>query len=147
MSIKPIPNGYHSVTPYLITEDATKLIEFIKNGFNGQEISKSITPDGKIMHAEVKIGDSIIMLSDAIGEMGPRSAFLHLYVNDIDSTYKQALQAGAESTMEPSNQFYGDRSAGIKDPCGNEWWIATHVEDVSEEEMKKRQDEYMKQEH
>ncbi len=135
---KPIPDGYHTVTPYLIVQDAGKLIEFMKRAFGAEEIMRHPTPEGGIMHAEVKIGDSRIMLADARGEANPLPAMLHLYVNDADATYRASLQAGAVSLQEPADQFYGDRSGGVKDASGNHWWIATHKEDLSPEEMQKR---------
>ena len=96
------------------------------------------TPEGKVMHAEVKIGDSRIMLAKACGEMGPMPAMIHLYLNDADATYRAAIEAGATSVQEPTDQFYGDRSGGVKDACGNLWWIATHKEDLTPEELRKR---------
>jgi PhnB protein len=144
MPVKPIPDGYNTITPYLMIKDSPKFIEFLKKAFNAKEISRTATKDGKIMHAEVKIGDSMIMLSEASENYPAEPAKFYLYVNDTDATYKQALTSGATSTMEPANQFYGDRNAGIKDSFGITWWIGTHVEDVSPEEMKKREDEYMK---
>jgi uncharacterized glyoxalase superfamily protein PhnB len=95
-------------------------------------------PDGSIGHAEVKIGDSIIMMSEPMGDMQPMPASIYLYVQETDAVYQRALQAGATSLTEPADQFYGDRSAGVKDPAGNQWWIATHKEDVPPEEMVKR---------
>jgi uncharacterized glyoxalase superfamily protein PhnB len=143
MAVKPIPDGYHTITPYLMIKDSLKFIEFLKKAFNAEEIHKSVN-DGKIMHAEIKIGDSMLMLSEA-NEMYPAEPCkFYLYVKDTDATYKQALAAGATSTMEPADQFYGDRNAGVKDAFGITWWIGTHVEDVSPEEMKKREAEYMK---
>jgi len=144
MSVKPIPDGYHSVTPYLTVQGVTKLIDFLKQAFEAQEIERMTRPDGTIGHAEVKIGDSIVMMGEAGGEWQPMPGAIYLYVNDVDTTYQCALQAGAVSTMEPMNQFYGDRSAGVKDPSGNLWWIATHKEDLSREELMKRAQAAMK---
>lgn len=144
MAVKPIPEGYHTITPYLIVNDGSKFIDFAKKAFGAKELFRHNTKDGKIMHAEIKIGDSIIMLSEASSQFPVKSGLFNMYVQDCDATYKQALDAGATSTMEPTNQFYGDRSAGVKDPYDNTWWISTHVEDVSPEEMKKREEEYMK---
>ncbi len=144
MAVKPIPDGYHSITPYLMIKDSPAFIEFLKKAFNAEEIHRSAGPDGKIMHAEIKIGDSMLMLSEA-NEMYPAEPCkFYLYVKDTDATYKQALAAGATSTMEPADQFYGDRNAGVKDAFGITWWIGTHVEDVSPEEMEKRMEEQMK---
>lgn len=138
MSVKPIPDGYHSITPYLIVQEADKLLEFIEKVFGGQLLHKMQTDEGKIGHAEVKIGDSILMLSEACEEWKPTQTWLYLYVEDIDAIYQKAIEAGAISIKEPENQFYGDRRATIKDISGSFWGIATHVEDVSEEEMNRR---------
>lgn len=145
MAVKPIPDGYHSVTPYLIVQGASGLIDFMKQAFDAEESVRMERPDGTIMHAEVRIGDSVVMLSDAGGESTPMPGMLHLYVNDADATYRRALTAGATSLQEPEDQFYGDRSAGVKDQFGNQWWIATHIEDVSPEEMARRSEAYMQQ--
>ncbi|MDQ3020339.1 MAG: VOC family protein [Bacteroidota bacterium] len=144
MPVKPIPEGYHSITPYLMIKDAPNFIEFLKKAFNAKQVSKSEGKDGKLMHAEIKIGDSMIMLTEASEKYPSSAQYFYLYVPDTDAAYKQAIGAGAVSEMEPANQFYGDRSAGVKDSFGITWWIATHVEDVSPEEMKKREEEYMK---
>ena len=145
MAVNPIPDGFHSVTPYLIVQGAAKLIEFLDQAFGAEEILSMKRPDGMIMHAQIRIGDSMIEMSEATAEMPPMPAMLHLYVSDADATYKRALQAGATSLMEPMDQFYGDRESGVKDPCGNQWYIATHKEDVSPEELASRQ-EALKQE-
>lgn len=145
MAVKPIPDGYHTVTPYLIVTRADKLIDFLKQAFDAEEIQRQAKPDGTIMHAEVRIGDSGVMMSDATGEFEPMPAAIHLYVNDTNATYNRALQAGATSIMEPADQFYGDRMAGVKDAFGNTWWIATHIEDLSPEELNKRAEHFMKQ--
>jgi PhnB protein len=138
MPVKPIPEGYHNVTPYLTVKGANRLIEFLKRAFGAEEKERFQQPDGTIMHAELKIGDSIIMLGEANEKWEARPANLYLYVTDTDTTYRRAVETGATSVMEPSDQFYGDRNAGISDPAGNFWWIATHVEDVSREEMERR---------
>jgi PhnB protein len=138
MPVKPIPEGYHNVTPYLTAKGVDRLIEFLKRAFGAEEKERFQGPNGVIMHAEVKIGDSIIMLGEANEQWQARPANLYLYVNDTDTTYRRAVETGATSLMEPSDQFYGDRNAGITDPAGNFWWIATHVEDVSREEMERR---------
>ena len=136
--VKAIPEGYHAITPYLVLQDAAKFIDFAKQAFSAQERMRMPGPDGKIGHAEMQIGDSVLMLSDASAEFPAMPAMIHLYVSDADAMYKQALQAGASSVREPADQFYGDRSAGIKDAFGNQWYLATHVEDVPPEEMEKR---------
>ena len=145
MAVKPIPDGYHTVTPYLIAPGAAKLIDFLKQAFDARESFRMASPEGRIMHAEVRIGDSVVMMSDTGQEAQPRPCMIYLYGNDVDATYKRALQAGATSLREPANQFYGDRSAAVKDPAGNDWGIATHVEDVPPEEIEKRAEAFMKQ--
>jgi PhnB protein len=145
MSVKPIPEGYHAITPYLVVEGAAKLIDFLKQAFDAQETFRMPMPDGSIMHAEIKIGDSMVMMGEASEKWKPMPCAIYLYVNDADAVYKRALKAGATSTMEPADQFYGDRHGGVKDPAGNTWWIATHKEDVSPEELKKRAEAFMKQ--
>jgi PhnB protein len=138
MAVKPIPDQYHAVTPYLIVADAAREIDFLKQAFGAVESARALTPDGKVMHAEVRIRDSAIMLSDPMAGMNPTPAGLLLYVTDCDAEYQRALKAGATSLNEPADQFYGDRSGGVKDPAGNTWWISTHKEDVAPEEMKRR---------
>jgi len=145
MAVKPIPDGYHSVTPYLVVQGVAKLIDFLKQAFDAKEIERMAGPDGSVMHGEVRIGDSVVMMGEAWGESKPIAAALYLYVNDTDVTYRRALQAGATSLREPADQFYGDRSGGVKDPAGNQWWIATRKEDVSPEELARRAETYMKQ--
>jgi len=136
--VKPIPDGYHTVTPILMVNGAAKLIEFLKQAFDAQEKDRFTDPTGKIAHAEVTIGDSVLQLSDAMGEWKPIQVSLLVYVTDTDAKYKRALNAGATSLREPADQFYGDRTGGVKDFCGNSWWIATHTEDVSREELQRR---------
>lgn len=138
MAVKAIPDGFHTVNSYLIIDGADKFIDFLKQAFGANEIERFPRPDGKIAHAEVRIGDSTIMLGDSGDEWKATSTAIYLYVNDTDATYKSALDAGAISLMEPMNQFYGDRNANVKDSFGNLWFIATHVEDVSSEELTKR---------
>ncbi len=138
MAVKPIPEGYHSITPYLVVNGATKLIDFTKQAFEAQEIMRMSGPNNTVAHAEIRIGDSVVMMADAGGEHPARPANLMLYVPNVDEVYRRALRAGAKSEREPTDQFYGDRSAGVSDPAGNHWWIATHVEDVSSEEMARR---------
>src|SRR5260370_33769663 len=143
---KPIPEGYHTATPYLIIKDAAQAIEFYKKAFGATEVIRFAQPDGKIGHAEIKVGDSHIMLADEFPEMGARSpqsfggspVSILLYVEDVDAVFTQAVAAGAAVQRPVADQFYGDRTGGVKDPFGHMWYIATHVEDVSPEEMKKR---------
>jgi len=136
--VKPIPDGYHTITPVLMVNDAAKLIGFLKEAFGAREKERFTDPTGKIVHAEVTLGDSIVQLSDAMGEWKPTQVPLLLYVTDTDAAYRRALRAGATSLREPMDAFYGDRSAGVKDSFGNSWWIATHQEDVSREELERR---------
>jgi PhnB protein len=145
MAVKPIPEGHHTVTPYLVVPKAVQLIDFMKQAFAAEEIQRFTLPDGSIMHAEVRIGDSRVMLGEAGGEYAPMPAMLHLYVEDVDAVYQQALQAGAASLREPADQPDGDRRGGVKDQSGNQWWIATHIEDVSPEELAKREEAQRKQ--
>ena len=138
MAAKPVPDGYHTVTPYLTVDDAALLIDFLQRAFNAQVKYEMKDDKGNIRHAEVTIGDSVVMIGQARDEWKPRPMTLYLYVPDVDALYKSALAAGATSLQEVTNQFYGDRSGGVQDPQGNYWWIATHVEDVSPEEMDRR---------
>jgi PhnB protein len=144
MAVKPVPEGYHTVSPMLTVKGAAKLIEFLKEAFDAKETVRMPMPGGEIMHAEMKIGDSVVMMNDAIRDQ-PTSTTLMLYVKDVDSVYKQALKAGASSSSEPADMFWGDRMAQVKDHFGNRWFIATHKEDVSPQEMKKRAEAAMKQ--
>jgi PhnB protein len=144
-TIKWIPDGYHSVTPHLINENASRLIEFLQLAFEAEEITRLSWPDGRIMHAELKIGDSMIMIGEASGEWKPMPASIALYVENVDATYARALEAGATSIREPANQFYGDRSGGVMDLAGNHWWIATHIEEIPPQELRLRAEQWMKE--
>jgi uncharacterized glyoxalase superfamily protein PhnB len=138
MAVKPVPEGYHSVTPYMMVKDVADVIDFAKTTFGATEKERFARPDGTVMHAEIRIGDSIIMMGEAPnGSVMP--AMLHVYVADVDDAYRRAIGAGAKSLRAPENQFYGDRSSGVEDSSGNQWWISTHVEDVSPEEMHRRE--------
>ena len=141
MAAKPVPDGYHTVTPYLTVDDATLQIDFLKRAFNAQVNYEMKDPQGNVRHAEVRVGDSILMIGQARDEWTSRPMTFYLYVPDVDALYKSALAAGAKSLQEVTTQFYGDRSGGVEDPQGNYWWIATHVEDVSPEEMDRRHQE------
>ena len=138
--VNPIPEEYGSVTPYLVVEGAEELLGFLQNAFGatvrGGDVMRG--PDGKIGHAEVEIGDSIVMLADVPPDGEALRAMLVIYVEDCDAVYKTALAAGGESQREPQDQFYGDRTAGVRDKWGNQYYISTHIEDVSEEEMERR---------
>ena len=138
MSVKAIPDGYSSVTPFLTVDGAARLIDFMQTAFGAEERMRMPMPDGSVAHAELTVGDSVIMVADATPEFPAMPGSIHLYVQDCDATYGKALAAGAQSHMEPADQFYGDRSANIVDSLGNRWSIATHIEDVSEEDMMKR---------
>ena len=146
MAVKPIPEGYHSVTPYLAVDDAAGAIEYYKKAFGAKERVRMDAPDGKIGHAELEIGDSLVMLSDPFpdastrppSKLGGTSASVFLYVKDVDAVVGKAVKAGATVTMEVADQFWGDRFGSIKDPFGHVWSIATHVEDVAPEEMAER---------
>jgi PhnB protein len=141
--VKAIPDGYHSISPALTCKDAARAIEYYKKAFNAQEIMRMPSPDGKISHAELKIGDSIIFLNDEMGPMSgtnsgtPRMS-LFLYVEDADTTFNNAVKAGGKVDMALENQFWGDRYGKLTDPFGHQWGIATHVEDVAPEEIGKR---------
>ncbi len=145
-NVEPIPDGYHTATPYLVVKGAAKAIEFYKNAFGATELMRMAGPDGGIMHAELKIGDSIIMMSEENPQWGTRSPeslggspmSLYLYVEDCDKVFNQAVGAGATATVAVKDQFYGDRSGAVKDPFGHSWHIATHKEDVSMDEIRKR---------
>jgi PhnB protein len=146
MAVKPIPDGFHTVTPCLVVQEAAQLIDFMKQAFQATEGERITRPDGAVMHAEVRIGDSVIMLGEAMGgEQQPLPGMIYLYVDDADTTYQRALRAGATSTEEVADQFWGDRAGGVKDPTGNNCWIATHKEDLSPEEIAKRAEDFMKQ--
>jgi uncharacterized glyoxalase superfamily protein PhnB len=143
MAVKPIPDGYHTVTPYLVVQGVAQLIDFVKQAFGAEAKECMQAPDGSVMHAEVKIGDSMVMMGEAKGEHKPMPCCLYLYVPDTDAVYRRALQAGGTSLMEPADQFYGDRNAGVKDFAGNYWWIGTRKEEVPPEELEKRAAAYM----
>jgi PhnB protein len=135
--VKSVPEGYHTVCPYLVVPGVAKLIEFAKQAFGAKEVYVSRRPDGSVMHAEVKIGDSIVMMGEGADSKN-FPGMLHLYMEGVDAVYQRAIQAGAKSLREPANQPYGDRSGGVEDAFGNQWWISTHVEDVSSDELERR---------
>jgi uncharacterized glyoxalase superfamily protein PhnB len=135
----PVPEGMHTVTSYLTVPGVDRLIEFLGQAFDAKKIGDIFRgPDGRIMHAEMKIGNTIVMMGEPMNPWPARPCNLYLYVPDVDNAYRRATQAGGKSLSEPKDQFYGDRSAAVEDPSGNVWWIATHIEDVSPEEMRKR---------
>jgi PhnB protein len=154
MAAKPIPDGYHTVTPYLIVRGAAEAIDFYKAAFGATELFRMADPaTGKVGHAEIRIGDSHVMLADEHPEMGAAgpqslggtSVHLLLYVPDVDARFRQAVAAGGTEVRPVKDQFYGDRSGTLTDPFGHSWTIATHVEDVSSEEMDRRLREMQKQ--
>jgi PhnB protein len=144
--VKPIPEGYHSITPYLVVDDAAAAIDFYRRAFGAQERMRMNTPAGKIGHAELRIGDSMLMLADEMPGSGMRSAKslggtpagLFVYVEDVDTVFNQAVSAGAKVEMQVADQFWGDRYGKLKDPFGHSWSLATHKEDLTQEEMSKR---------
>jgi PhnB protein len=138
MSSKKRPEGHHSVTPGMVVPGVARLIDFLKQAFDGSEITRFAMPDGHIAHAEVKIGDSVVMMGEPLGEFKPMPCMLSVYVDDVDDAYRRAVAAGATSLQEPRDQFYGHRVARVQDPSGNQWSIHTVVEDVSQEEMERR---------
>jgi PhnB protein len=146
MPVKPVPEGYHTVTPYLIVNGGAKAIEFYKRALGATEKLRLEGPDGKIGHAEIEIGDSVVMLADEFPEMGAKSpqsiggtpVGICLYVENVDARFEQAVKAGAKIERPLQDQFYGDRSGTVIDPFGHKWTIATHIEDVSEEELSRR---------
>lgn len=135
--VKAVPEGYHTVCPYIVISGVSKLIDFARQVFDAKEVHVSRRPDGSVMHAEIKIGDSIVMMGES-SDVKKFPAMLHLYMENVDAVYQRAIQAGAKSLREPADQPYGDRTGGVEDAFGNQWWIATHIEDVSSEEMERR---------
>ena len=146
MAVKPVPEGYHTVTPYLVIAGAAKALEFYAKAFGAKERTRMEGPNGQVMHAEIQIGDSIVMLADEFPDMGYRgpqayggtAVGLHLYVNDVDSLFKQALAAGAKEERPVQDQFYGDRTGTLRDPFGHQWSLATHKEDLTDEQIHER---------
>jgi uncharacterized glyoxalase superfamily protein PhnB len=143
MAVKSKPEGYHTVTPLLSVRDAAKLIEFLKKAFDAVEVYHFNSSDGKIMHAEMKIGDSVVMLGEARKESPPTPVSLYLYVDDVDATCQKAVDAGGKTVLAPEDMFWGDRVATVRDFAGNSWWIATHVEEVSSDELERRAEKAM----
>lgn len=153
MPVKPVPEGYSTVTPYLIVRDGAKALDFYKRAFGGKEIYRLAAPDGKVLHAEMQIGNSRLMMADEVPQMGARSpqaiggtpVSILLYVEDVDARVQQATAAGAKVVRPLQDQFYGDRSGTLEDPFGHVWTIATHIEDVPPAEIQKRAEAMMKQ--
>ncbi len=152
MSAKPIPEGYHTLTPYMTVRDAARAIEFYKQAFGAVEKGVMKGPDGKVMHAELRIGDSLFMLADEFPEFGSHApqngssaTGLHIYTEDVDGAFDRAVKAGGIVEMPVSDMFWGDRYGKLIDPFGHKWSIATHKRDMSLDEMRAAQDEFMKQ--
>jgi PhnB protein len=143
MATKFIPEGYPQVSPYLIVDEPAALIQFIADVFGAKEIRRHEDDKGRIAHAEMRLGDSVIMMGGASEQWPSQPAAMYLYVEDTDAAYQRGLAAGATSLQEPADQFYGDRTAGVRDRFGNQWFIGTHIQSMSEEEMKKRNEEYL----
>ena len=147
---KPVPEGYHTITPQLTLDDAAGTIEWYKKALSAEELGRSPGPDGKIMHAEIKVGDSRVMVNDVMMGKGPRElggspASLWLYVNDCDALFSRAVGAGAKISAPMADQFWGDRAGAIVDPAGYTWWIATRKEDFTPAEMQQRANDFFKQ--
>ena len=138
MAVKPIPDGYPPVSPYLLIPDPARQIAFLTATFGARETARHTMPDGSITHAEVRIGESVIMMGGSSPQWPAVACALYVYVEDTDATYQRALAAGATSIQEPRDQFYGDRSGGVRDEFGNQWFIGTRIEDVAPEEMQRR---------
>ncbi len=136
--ISYIPEGFHTVTPYFIVADADAFLSFLKDGLGAEEMSLFRGPDGRVMHAQARLGDSMLEFGEAGAQWPAMRLSLHVYVPDTDAAFGRAVAAGAKSLRDPRTEFYGERSAGIEDPAGNVWWLATRVENVSEEEIARR---------
>ena len=145
MTTKKVPEGYNTVTPYLVIDNAAYVIDFLVKSFDAREVHERIMRDGKIGHSEVKIGNSIIMIADSCEESKPMPTTFYIYTEDCDALYKRAITNGAKSLQEPVDQFYGDRSGGVEDKSGNRWYVATRKEDLSDEELKKRAEQRHKE--
>ncbi|MGV0029027.1 VOC family protein [Phormidesmis priestleyi] len=145
MTVQFIPDGFHTVTPYLTVQGANQLLEFVKTAFDAEEVLCMKQPDGMIGRAAVRIGDSLVELAEAKADWAPMPGAIHLYVSDTDAVYQRALQAGATSLQAPQDMYYGERGAAVKDPVGNHWYIATHTENLSPEELAKREAALLKQ--
>jgi uncharacterized glyoxalase superfamily protein PhnB len=153
MSVQPIPKGYHTLTPYLTVRDAVRAIQFYKDAFGAEEIGVMKGPDGKVMHAEVRIGDSLVMLADESPQFGALSPLsiggsgmgLHVYVEDVDSAFDRAIKAGGTVEMPVTDMFWGDRYGKLTDPFGHKWSIATRKRNMTSEEIEEGQKEFMKQ--
>jgi len=151
-NVRPIPEGYHSITPAITCRDAARAIDFYKGALDAKEIMRLAGPGGRVMHAELQIGDSHFMISDEFPGMSAApnpsalpSSYLYVYTEDVDTAFNRAVKAGAKPSMEPTNMFWGDRYGKLTDPFGHQWGIATHVEDVAPDEMRRRSEEWSKE--
>lgn len=145
MTVKPIPDGYHAVTPYITARGTAEVVDFLIKAFGAKQVHEPTKwANGKIMHVELTIGDSPVMIAEETETIPATPVTLYLYVPDVDAVYRQAVKAGGKSIMEPMDMFYGDRCAGVKDASGNSWMIATHIEDIAPKELQKRADEHFK---
>jgi PhnB protein len=153
MAVQPVPEGYTTLAPYLAIDDAATAIDFYQRAFGAKEVGRIDGPDGKLAHVDLQIGDSHLMFADPFPtfatrspkELGGTSVSIFMYVEDVDAAFKQAIDAGATSEMEPADMFWGDRFSSLRDPFGHSWQLATHVEDVPPEEMAKRSEEFAAQ--
>ena len=152
-TVKPIPEGFHTITSAIVIKDAAKAIEFYKKAFGAEEILNLKGPNDSVVHAEIKIGDSIIMIAEewpghhvqSPGSVGGTTTTLHIYADNVDALHKRAVDAGAKENMAPADMFWGDRFSSVSDPYGHSWSIATHIKDMTEEECQKACDEWMAQ--
>ena len=145
MAVNPIPDNYPRVIPYLIIKDVVKMQQFLKDVFDAIIIETMALADGTVNHGEVRIGDSVIMMGKASDDYPPKPSMIYIYVEDVDAIFKKAISLGAKSIMEPADMFYGDRNGGFEDEQGISWWVASHIKDVSKEEMQKLNAERAKQ--
>jgi uncharacterized glyoxalase superfamily protein PhnB len=143
MKAQPVPDGYRSITPYLKLPNSGRLVEFLKEAFGAIERGRLTRPDGMLLHAEVVIGDSLVMIHEAPSHMEAKPSTLYMYVGDVDTTYERALNAGGTSVMAPHDMYYGDRVACVRDVSENDWWIATRLENASLEEIQERATDFL----
>jgi len=144
-SVRAVPEGFSTVTPFIIADNAIELIEFMKDAFEGEQTFLQNTEDGKIMHATVRIGNSTIMITDSMDGMPPQAGMFYLYLENVDEVFQRALKAKATTQRELRDEFYGDRAGAVKDKWGNVWWLASHIEDVDDDELEKRAREMQEQ--
>jgi PhnB protein len=145
MALKTIPEGFHTVTPYLMVPGAADLLKFLEQVFDAEVTERMMRPDGAIMHAEIRVGDSMVMIGEVAAGHQPRPGAFYLFVEDVDAVDARALRAGATSLTEPQDRYYGNREAGVRDAFGIDWWLATRLEELSQAELAKRHEEAMAQ--